>query len=194
MAKVQVRVKAVSEATNQPDVYMMLLQEVEGKRLLPVLIGKAEAQSIIVAMEHIGMTRPLPHDLIITLAAECRAKLSYVHIYRKDFQLFYSYLVFNQDERRIVIDARTSDAIAIAVRTSAPIYVEEEIIGAVTFLDMTKRGKSAPLDTLSDDELQRRMTKAAEREDYELASKYRDELRRRAAPPENADSGECAEK
>ena len=185
MPKVQVRVKALSEASNSQGVYMMLLQEVEGRRMLPILIGKPEAQAIIMAIEHIALGRPLPHDIVVMLAAECRARLSYVHVYRKENQLFLSYLVFVQDDRRIVIDARTSDAVAIALRTSAPIYVEEEIMGAVAFTDMTGRA-DAPLDTLTDEELRRRMEMAAEREGYELAGKLRDELRRRASAENTA--------
>jgi len=103
-------------------------------RILPILVGNAEAFAIANGMEAIDMPRPMTHDLITTILKGFQATLKSVQVYKLEGGTFYAYLILTQDDDPsadmsiIKIDCRPSDAIAIAVRASSPIYVEEEVL------------------------------------------------------------------
>jgi len=105
-----------------------------GDRILPILVGNAEAFAIANGMEKVEMPRPMTHDLITFILKGFQTNLHSVQVYKLDGGTFYAYLILTQDGNGsgdtniIKIDCRPSDAIALAVRTSSPIYVEEEVL------------------------------------------------------------------
>lgn len=115
--------------------YALLLAEESGPRRIPVVIGESEAQSIALALERIVTPRPLTHDLFVTFAHAFGVRLTDVFISRFEDGIFYSQLTF-QDEsgHTVTTDARTSDAVALAIRTHTPIYTTEEVLEQTGFV------------------------------------------------------------
>ncbi len=118
----------------QSGAYAVILAETDGPRRIPVVIGAPEAQSIAVALEGIRTPRPLTHDLFVSFAQAFGVKLKQVYIYRFEDGIFSSELTFSDGNRTITIDARTSDAIAIAIRSHTPIFTTSEIIEETGFV------------------------------------------------------------
>ena len=119
----------------QSGAYVLVLAEENGPRRIPIVIGQAEAQSIAIAFEGIRPPRPITHDLFVTFAHAFGVRLRQVLIYRFDDGIFYSQLTFaDPDGREVVVDSRTSDAIAIAIRTGSPIVTTEKIMRATGFV------------------------------------------------------------
>lgn len=118
----------------QSGAYAVILAETDGPRRIPVVIGAPEAQSIAVALEGIRTPRPLTHDLFVSFAQAFGVKLKQVYIYRFEDGIFSSELTFSDGNRTITIDARTSDAIAIAIRSHTPIFTTPEIIEETGFV------------------------------------------------------------
>ena len=112
--------------------YSLVLSEDEGlKRRFSVLIGESEAQSIALKLNNAKSPRPLSHDLMNSIIRELNAKLVKVVIYELVNDIFYSELYLMHDNKPIIIDARTSDAVALAVRSNAPIYIHSDILDIV---------------------------------------------------------------
>lgn len=132
--RVSLHVLGLSYSQLQSGAYALILAEDNGPRRIPVIIGAAEAQSIAVALEGIHTPRPLTHDLFVSFAHGFGVKLKEVEIYRFEDGIFYSELTFSDGARTMKIDARTSDAIAIAMRTDTPIYTTPEIIEKTGFI------------------------------------------------------------
>lgn len=132
--KVRIYVFGLSYSQLQSGAYALVLAEENGRRRIPVMIGPAEAQSIAVALENVHTPRPLTHDLFVSFAHAFGVKLVEVYIYRFSEGIFSAELTFTDGDRTIKIDARTSDAIAIAVRTHTPIYTSEEILQKAGFI------------------------------------------------------------
>ena len=126
---IPLRVMGLSYNQLQNGAYALLLAQVNGPYRIPVVIGAPEAQSIAIALEGIITPRPLTHDLFSTFAQAFGVRLMQVFIYRFEDGIFSSELTFADDVRTITLDARTSDAIALAIRTHAPIFTTPEIIG-----------------------------------------------------------------
>ncbi len=115
--------------------YALLLAEESGPRRIPVVIGEAEAQSIALALERIVTPRPLTHDLFVTFAHAFGVRLTDVFISRFEDGIFYSQLTFEDESgHTVTTDARTSDAVALAIRTHTPIYTTEEILEQTGFV------------------------------------------------------------
>lgn len=140
----------ISYSSIQSGAYAVILAEVDGPYRIPVVIGPAEAQSIAIRMENIKPPRPLTHDLFVTFAHAFGVTLREVYISNFEDGIFSSELTFSDGEREVVIDSRTSDAIAIALRTKAPIYTSREILDRTGFL-MEEENDT---DTESDDSVQ----------------------------------------
>lgn len=153
--KISIRVFGVSYTPLQSGAYALILAENNGPRKIPVIIGASEAQSITVALEGIHTPRPLTHDLFVSFAHAFGVKLKEVYIYRFEDGIFSSELTFSDGTRTVQIDARTSDAISIAIRTHTPIYTSAEILEKTGFI-------------IDEDELRRRDTDDAD--DEEIAS------------------------
>jgi bifunctional DNase/RNase len=204
MGLIQLQIKGISYSQSQTGAYALVLNEVDGKRTLPIVIGPFEAQSIAVAIEeNIKQPRPLTHDLFKSFADIYHFNVKQVIIHKLIDGVFYSSLVVEKDKVEDIIDSRTSDAIAIAVRFNAPIYTYENILDKAGFemqgdelltdenqmedeqVDFIEKlfteleNSIKEPDQISMEELQKQMNEAIANEDYEKAAKLRDEIDRR---------------
>ncbi|HIE45300.1 MAG TPA: hypothetical protein EYG80_01055 [Flavobacteriaceae bacterium] len=200
MSLVRLDIKGISYSQTQTGAYALVLKEVEGARTLPIIIGAFEAQAIAIALEKdIKPPRPLTHDLFKTFSDRFKIVIKQVIIHKLVDGVFFSSLICERDKIEEIIDARTSDAIALAVRFNAPIFTYKNILDkAGIFLkakeEIDKRTEEEmeieeilnPIEAIlneessfiskSLEELNILMTKAVADEDYELAAKIRDEI------------------
>lgn len=180
MQEIELKIHGMSTTLQPADAYALVLEEVEGEgRKLPIIIGHLEAQAIKVAMVQYRAPRPLTHDLFLSLAGQLGAQLKKVQIYRVKDGVFYSYLFLEKDGEEIQIDSRTSDAIALALRSGCPIFIFREIMDKEYLRDMGNGAFSVTINMISLDMLKEALQKAVENENYEQASKLRDEIKRR---------------
>lgn len=178
--------------------YSLILSEDEGlQRRFSVLIGESEAQSIALKLNNTVPPRPLSHDLMVSIIKMLNAKVVKVVIYNMKSDIFYSNIYLMQNSSVIVIDARTSDAVALAVRSDVPIYINSDIIDIVGTIvnDETKKSHKKEskqtnanslenysadlLDILTEKELQEFLEMAITEEKYEIAAEIRDEIEKR---------------
>lgn len=190
MDKIRLEIVGLSYSQTQSGAYALVLSEVGGKRRLPIIIGGFEAQAIAIELEKMTPTRPLTHDLFKSFAVSFGIEVKEVVIYNLQEGIFYAKLVCEKDGQLSDIDARTSDAIALGVRFKSPIYTFESILASAGILsdefmdedDETTGESDAPeneFSSLTEDELQEQLQQAIDNEDYELASKIRDEIAKR---------------
>ena len=197
MSKIKLNVLGISYSQTQSGAYALVLNEEEGERRIPIIVGGFEAQSIAIQLEGLHPPRPLTHDLFLNFAKSFNINLLEVNIYKLEEGVFYSKLSCDNGKELIKIDARTSDAIALALRFKCPIYTTEEILSrSGIVLDFEKDNKSTsdePIDlekpkssrktselqNVSIDELNKMLETAIMDEDYEKASEIRDEIKRR---------------
>ena len=173
--------------------YSLVLTEDSGqKRRFSVLIGESEAQSIALKLNNAKSPRPLSHDLMNSIINMLEAKLLKVVIYDMVNDIFYSELYLLHAGKSIVVDARTSDAVALAVRSNAPIYINSDILDIVGTViepeadmdDKSEMPASVNLDNLTNDiltrlpkaKLQELLDQAIKEERYEMAAMIRDEM------------------
>ena len=204
MSLIKLTIKGISYSQTQTGAYALVLSEMEGSRTLPIIIGAFEAQSIAIALEkEIRPPRPLTHDLFKTFSDRFFIEIKEVIIHKLVDGVFFSSLICEKDGIEEVIDARTSDAIAIAVRFEAPIFTYENILDkAGVFLKIedelglndlseTEEISSGTENLLGLDagsspskvsisELNEQLDKAVSDENYELAAKIRDEISKRS--------------
>lgn len=193
MDKVKLEIVGLSYSQTQSGAYALVLAEVGGKRSLPIIIGGFEAQAIAIELEKMTPTRPLTHDLFKSFALSFGIKVKEIVIYNLNEGIFYAKLICEKENQLSEIDARTSDAIALGVRFKCPIYTYENILAsagveldensdfASDFEDeIEKKPAENSLNSLSIDELQQKLDAALEDEEYELASKIRDEISKRS--------------
>ena len=126
--RVKLNVLGVTYTQIQNGAYALVLAEENGLRRIPIIISSSEAQAIAMRLEHLVAPRPLTHDLFVSFAHSFGVRLIEVFIYKFEDGVFCSELLFDDGTRRICIDSRTSDAVAIAIRAKAPIYTTEELI------------------------------------------------------------------
>ncbi len=197
MKRIELDIVALSHSVTQSHNYAVVLGERRGQRRLPIVIGSFEAQAIAVAMERMVPNRPLTHDLFKNTLDTFDIQLREVVINNLLDGIFYARLVCMKNGEVFEIDSRTSDAIAMAVRFECPIYTYDFILEAagVVLEEQEEEGVQAgesgkmanvnldsyTLETLSADALQRKLQEVLESEDYEMAAKIRDELKRREA-------------
>ena len=201
MNKIKLNVLGLSYSQTQSGAYALVLAEENGKRRIPIIIGGFEAQSIAIELEGLKPPRPLTHDLFVNFATAFNINLIEVNINKLEEGIFFADLVCDNGSIRIKIDARTSDAVALAIRFRCPIYTTEEIMtkaGIVLNIEKTikkKEGDKTKEKSQSESilkqehqniysnktikELQTLLKEAIEKEDYEKASKLRDEINRR---------------
>ena len=190
--KIKLSILGISFSQVQAGAYALIFSEENGIRRLPIVIGTPEAQSIAIVMEGITPPRPLSHDLISSIFKELNIDLIEVLIYKFEEGAFYSELLLEQNGIEYRIDSRTSDAVALAIRTNSPIYTTEEIMKnmAIVFDEQTASDTIDPFrdetvkneEELSDlriDALKIRLQDAVSEENYELATRLRDEINRR---------------
>lgn len=207
-------VLGLSYSQLQSGAYALVLAEDDGPRRIPVVIGAAEAQSIAIALEGIRTPRPLTHELFVSFAHAFGVKLKEVFIYRFEDGIFSSELTFSDGDRTVVIDARTSDAIAIAIRTRTPIYTTEDILQEAGFVlededDIDENDAEAEEDeeevkprmdsyhaepkpeNFTIDELERTLANLIEKEDYEEAERISEILsKKKSALNDNNDTNQ----
>ena len=158
--------------------YAVLLKEENSEKVLPILVGSFEAQSIALALEVVETPRPLTHDLICEMIKNIDAKLISVNISKLDDGIFYAKLKIKGQKFGIKeIDSRPSDAISIALRLNAQIYVSPEVIKEAGVNDENISEESSIIPKYSIEDLELKLKKAVEKEEYEKAAKIRDKLR-----------------
>ena len=169
--------------------YAVLLQEKDGTRSLPIIVGSSEAQAIALYLEGVDMPRPMTHDLLINVLEILDSEINRVSIARMDNGTFFAEIeVTNVQVGEIVIDSRPSDAIAIALRTLTPIYIsdevmdsagidnfstESEVVGPITSEELTKEESG---ETVLEN-LNEALEKAITEEEYEMAARLRDRIK-----------------
>lgn len=192
MEKVELKFLRITYSHTHAGAYALILAEKQGDRRLPIIIGGVEAQAIAIQVENIKPARPLTHDLFKNVADTLGFNLKEVIINDLVEGIFHAKLVVEQDAREVTIDARSSDAIALALRFDCPIYTYEPILGAAGLKveegeeeqaegEKTERKgrEKKTVTSATIDELQGMLAEALENEDYERASKLRDEIKRR---------------
>ncbi|TND07470.1 MAG: hypothetical protein FD123_3248 [Bacteroidetes bacterium] len=201
MKKIKLEIVGLSYSQTQTGAYALVLGESKGKRRLPIIIGGFEAQAIAIELEKMTPSRPLTHDLFKNFAEAFAITINEVIIYNLVEGIFFAKLICNGDEKEVEIDARTSDAIALAVRFDCPIYTYEFILSSAGIVlddeDKAIEGeekeeesdladvKTAAGSSLADigrksvKELEDMLKNALDDEDYEKASRIRDELNKR---------------
>lgn len=176
---VELKIHDMSTTLYPADAYALVLEEVYGGRKLPIIIGQQEAQAIKVMMMKYQPPRPLTHDLFQTLTMHLGATLKQIVIYKAKDGVFYSYLYFDKEGEEIKIDARTSDAVALALRYKCPMYTTQSIMESEHLHDMGEGKFSVPISSVSLQMLEEALQSAIEKEEYEQASQLRDEIRKR---------------
>ena len=126
--RVKLSILGISFSQVQAGAYALIFSEIDGPRRLPIVIGTPEAQSIAIVMEKISPPRPLSHDLMVSTFTALHIQLLDVFIYKFENGAFYAELTLKQGDNQYKIDSRTSDGVALAIRTGAPIFTTEEIM------------------------------------------------------------------
>ncbi|MBR6369731.1 MAG: bifunctional nuclease family protein [Bacteroidaceae bacterium] len=164
---------------------VVILREKGGTRCLPVLVGPLEAQAIAVTLYNHSMPRPGIYDLFIKTLASFDGTLTEVDIYRINSGIFYSHLFIEKDGNLTFIDSRTSDALALAVRSKVPIFIEEELLDGNSIKLESNGAYSLPIATASTKVLKEAMAQAVASENYEFAARLRDEINSRGQDGES---------
>jgi bifunctional DNase/RNase len=206
MGKVKLNVLGISYSQTQSGAYALVLSEEEGTRRIPIIVGGFEAQAIAIELEGLTPPRPLTHDLFKNFSDAYGIRIIEVNIHKLEEGVFFANILCDNGNHQITLDARTSDAIALALRFQCPIFTTEEIVEkAGIVLDFEKgsgldptsesenpeemvsagdqRGKRTIHPDLSEssmDELKALLSEAVSKEDYERASIIRDEINRRS--------------
>ena len=179
MDKVKLEVQDVSQGTMAHNPFIMMLREVGGKRKLSVMVGSMEAQAILVSLRGVKVLRPLSHDLFISLLDAYDMSLREVLIYKVVDGVYYSLLIVEREGQLEEIDARTSDAVALALRCKAPIYTWESLLEREHIYEDGTGAISIPVSSVNVEMLREALDKAVSEENYELAAQLRDEIARR---------------
>ena len=201
MSLIKLTIKGISYSQTQSGAYALVLSEMEGTRTLPIIIGAFEAQSIAIALEkEIRPPRPLTHDLFKTFSERFGIRIKQVIIHKLVDGIFFSSLICEKDGIEEIVDTRTSDAIAIAVRFQAPIYTYENILDKAGIylkieeeiaikeslnpetveVKLEENPSSSQLSSYTLKDLHNKLNEAVANEDYELAAKIRDEISKRS--------------
>ncbi|MDO8994811.1 bifunctional nuclease family protein [Daejeonella sp.] len=195
MKKIKLDIVGLSYSQTQSGAYALVLGEINGRRRLPIIIGAFEAQAIAIEIEKMTPSRPLTHDLFKSLAGSYNINIQEIIIYNLVDGIFFAKLICSDGKKTSEIDARTSDAIALAVRFDCPIYTYEFILATAgiviegnefVFLEnieapAEEKAVSTTINfsSLTEDELKAKLKDALADEAYEKAAKLRDELSRR---------------
>ena len=193
MNKIECEILGLSSSPATGGAYALLLKEVYGSRKLPIIIGQPEAQAIALELENIKPPRPLTHDLLKVIIENLGATINEIVITELRDNTFYAKIILEVASLTNEIDARPSDAIALAIRTSSPIFVSEAVMDVASFMPSQESQDFSPdsednLETPPDPPvsskeaklaaLHEKLRQAIEVEDYERAVKLRDEIKK----------------
>lgn len=190
---VELKVLGISYSPGQTGAYALILSQLNGPIRIPVIIGAPEAQSIAMFMEGVDTPRPMTHDLMVNMSRAFGISISSVFIYKFEDGVFSSEITFFDADREVKIEARTSDAVNLAMRVGAPIYTTREVMEETGFvMEVDKDNESeTPADSpveapglpdeekYSIEELERTLARHIEREEYEEASRISEIIRRK---------------
>ena len=192
MRKIRLNILGLSVSQTQSGAYALVLAEENGDRRIPIIIGPIEAQAIAIQLEALKPPRPLTHDLLKNMAVAFDINILEVVIYKLEEGIFYSELSCETGTKNVLIDSRTSDAVALALRFKCPIYTTEEILKKAGIVfdeseedpvvgssEKSSQSESSEFDNFNAEELTKMMNESISRENYERASKIRDEINRR---------------
>jgi len=190
--RVKLNILGLSYSQTQTGAYALVLAEEGGERRIPIIIGSVEAQSIAIKLEGLTPPRPLTHDLFLNFATAFNVEIVEVVIYKLEEGIFYSELICKRESETLHIDSRTSDAVALALRFNCPIYTYDEIMDKAGIvldfendedesIEKEMRGSrlSKEYAGSSIEELKAMLDDAVKKEDYEKASRIRDEIKLR---------------
>jgi len=205
MGKIKLNVLGISYSQTQSGAYALVLSEETGNRRIPIIVGGFEAQAIAIELEGLTPPRPLTHDLFKNFSDAYGIRILEVNIHKLEDGVFFANIICDNGDRKMTLDARTSDAIALALRFKCPIFTTQEIVDkAGIVLDFDKEtGLEQPdvpdekepeeppqrkkrktihpdLSKTSMEELKSMLAEAVAKEDYERASEIRDEINRRS--------------
>lgn len=196
--KVKLKVLGLSYSQIQSGAYALILAQVDGPYRIPVVIGAAEAQSIAIKLENIIPPRPMTHDLFESFTQAFGIRLQKVFIYKFEDGIFSSEMTFTDGERQVTLDSRTSDAIAIAMRTKAPIYTTRDILLEAGFIiesehdipdaDISDELAQPKLENYAIEELEATLAKLIENEEYEEAARVRNIINSKKNPRDESPS------
>lgn len=193
MEKIKLSILGISYNQTKSGAYALILSEDDGKRRVPIIIGGTEAQAIAIHLEDLKPPRPLTHDLFFNFSDAFDIKLEEVFIYKMEDGVFYSEILFDDGKNRIRIDSRTSDAVALAIRFEAPIFIASKVIEAagleieVQEEDFDIVGgdnqeifeEDVKIPNLSNEDLKIALHESIEDENYELAALLQAEITQR---------------
>ena len=201
MELVELKIQGISYSDNTSGAFALILQETNGSRKLPIVIGGFEAQAIAIGLEKkIKTSRPLTHELFKSFAEKFGIKFNHIIISKLKDGVFFSNIVCENNDDVIKIDSRTSDAIALSIRFNAPIFVKKDILDEAGFDDDVKYSeeinftdnnffkdensnksyiKSKDIKKISTNNIKKMLENSLQNEDYEMAAKLRDELNSR---------------
>ena len=193
MDKVELKFLRITYSHTHAGAYALILAEKNGDRRLPIIIGGVEAQALAIQVETIKPARPLTHDLFKNLADQLNIGLKEVVINDLVEGIFHAKLVLEQEGSEVEVDARSSDAIALALRFACPIFSYEFIMSAAGLkvddgdeekepsqkVEKAEKGEKKSIKTANLEDLKSMLEEALGNEDYERASRLRDELKRR---------------
>lgn len=175
--KIEMDVLGITYSQIQQGAYALLLKQRDGDMRVPIVVGVSEAQSIAMRLEHVILPRPMSHDLMVSMFHAFGISLDEVVIYKFSEGVFMSRLKLSSNDTNLELESRTSDAIALALRTSAPIFITAEVLNKTGFLikdsEQGKKVAVKPKRSLNDmtiEELQKKLSRAVELEKYELAA------------------------
>ena len=195
MEKIKLEIAGLSYSQTQSGAYALVLSEAVGKRRLPIIIGGFEAQAIAIELEKMTPSRPLTHDLFKNFAEIFKINLTEVIIYNLVEGIFFAKLICEHKGKEIEIDSRTSDAIALAVRFDCPIYSYEFVLSSAGIIldedyndDEIESSTEINIDEITQNPVERmtlkelnlQLKEAINNEDYEAASRLRDEINKRS--------------
>jgi bifunctional DNase/RNase len=191
MDKIKLNIIGISSSQTQAGAYALILAEADGKRRLPIIIGGFEAQAIAIELEKMKPPRPLTHDLFISFSHAHNIDIKEVLINKFSEGIFFAELITWDGKTQKQIDARTSDAVALSLRFKCPIYTTPEVMNeaGIVMEDLVpedeenfppqQKSSEQPLSNKTSRELEKMLKEAVSTENYEMASRIRDELKKR---------------
>ncbi|HMB97685.1 MAG TPA: bifunctional nuclease family protein [Balneolaceae bacterium] len=189
MQKIEMEILGLSTSPSSGGAYALILNEKKGNRRLPIIIGTFEAQAIALELESIKPPRPMTHDLLKNIVLSFNSSVQQIFINELSEGTFFAQILYERDDERVELDARPSDAIAVAIRFGAPIYVHPDVLdeagivseeAAAENIDQPVSGKTTQKKTEMSklEQLEQELQLAIKTENYEKAAKIRDQIQK----------------